>query len=236
MRYVKRRDEGRVRPRMGPATIRRRLPRDQRRAEILRVATAVFYSKGYEAASLQDIADAMGIKKASLYYYFSSKEALLHAVLAEIIGKGIDNARRILALGGDPLTRLWRMVAGHIDHLCENLVETAVFLHERKRIPPALRREILAQDYAYQGFFIALITEGQAQSQIRPDLDPKLATLRILGSANWPYSWYRSGSEFGPDRIGAQFATMTVNSVASEEALRSWRIPDPPGSGKPVSS
>ena len=75
--------------------------------------------------------------------------------------------------------------------------------------------------------FLDLIPEGQAAGQIRADIDPKLAALSILGSANWVYTWYRAGGEIGPDIIGRQFATMTVNSLASDEALRKNRKLEP---------
>jgi AcrR family transcriptional regulator len=208
------------------ATVRRRFPRDERRAETLRVATRVFYAKGYDAASLQDIADELGIQKASLYYYFASKEQLLHAVLASIISRGMANVRAILAQGGDPLTKLWRLVASHLVQLCGNLVDTTVFLHERKKISLERRRDILSDDYAYQMTFIDTIKEGQALGQIRADVDAKLAALSVLGSANWTYTWYRPGGDLAPDIIGAQFANMTINSLASAEALRTWRRPD----------
>jgi AcrR family transcriptional regulator len=209
----------------GAAVKRKRLPRDMRRAEILEVAVEVFYEKGYEASSLQDIADRMGVKKASLYYYFASKEALLHAVLAKIIRRGMENAVRIRARGDDPLTCLWRLVSSHIAELCTNLTGTAVFLHERKKIPLEQRREVLNEDYAYQAAFIETIAEGKAAGQIRADVDPKLAALSVLGSMNWTYTWFRPDGDLLPALIGEQFATMTINSLASDAALGSWRPP-----------
>ena len=204
---------------------RRRFPRSERRAEILDVAARQFHARGYEAASLQDIADELGLRKATLYYYFASKEALLHALLAEIIHAGMLNLQTILALGGDPLTRLWRMVVGHIDQLCRFPVETAVFLHERKRIPPEQRSKVLGDEYTYQAAFITCIKDGQSCGQILPEIDPKLAALSVLGSANWTYTWYRAGGDLRPRYIGTQFAAMTVNSLATVAALKDWRQP-----------
>jgi AcrR family transcriptional regulator len=189
------------------------------------VATKVFYAKGYEAASLQEIADEVGIKKASFFYYFSSKEDLLHAVLASIIRQGMENIRTVLEPDEDPLTRLWGLVRAHIDWLCSNLIETAVFLHERKMIPVTRRREILEDDYAYQAAFIETIREGQLTGLILSSIDPKLAALSILGSINWTYTWFRPGMSLNPDLIGTQFATMTINSIATPEALATWRRP-----------
>lgn len=209
------------------APVRRRLRGHERRAEILTVATKVFHRKGYEAASLQDIADELGIRKASLFYYFPSKEELLHEVLATIISRGIANSRRIMATPADPLTVLWRLIVGHILHLCEYLEETAVFLHERKSIPAEKRHVVLTDDYAYQSIFVETIREGQAAGLIRRDVDAKLAALSVLGSANWTYTWFRREGSITPDVIGEQFATMSVNGLASQKALNTWRKPAP---------
>ncbi|MBX3539371.1 MAG: TetR family transcriptional regulator [Chelatococcus sp.] len=208
-----------------PAPVRHRLRGHERRAEILTAATKVFHRKGYEAASLQDIADELGIRKASLFYYFPSKEELLHEVLASIISRGIANLRQIMAVPADPLTVLWRLVAGHILHLCEYLEETAVFLHERKSIPAEKRHTVLADDHTYQNHFVETIREAQAAGLIRPDVDPKLAALSVLGSANWTYTWFRRSGSMKPEVIGEQFATMSVNGLASPKALETWRKP-----------
>lgn len=206
----------------------RRLPRSERRVEVLQAATRVFFVKGYEAASLQDIADETGITKASLYYYVNSKEELLHAVLAMIMEQGMDNVRSIVGMGGDPLTRLWRLVAGRVSHLCEHIVNAAVFLHERRKIPLERRRRIAGEEHAYQMVFVEAIRDGQAAGLVRADVDASLAALSILGSTNWIYTWYRRGGDLAPNFVGAQFATMTINSLAVASALETWVPEDRP--------
>src|SRR2546429_6208448 len=62
---------------------------DARRAEICRAAAQIFRDRGYDATSVSDIARALGITKAGLYYYFESKEALL----LEITNYGLDRVR-----------------------------------------------------------------------------------------------------------------------------------------------
>ncbi len=150
-------------------------------------------------------------------------------MLEGIIKRGMENVNAVIAQGGDPLTRLWRLIARHIHYLGHNLVATAVFLHERKRVPLAERSRVLKNDYGYQSVFIDTIRDGIEKGQIRPSVDPKLAALSVLGSANWVYTWYNPDHDLEPDYIGAQFATMTVSSLASAEALRNWKSPEEAG-------
>ena len=66
-----------------------RKPREERWAELIEVATEVFYEKGYDGASLQDIADRLGMPKGSLYYYIQSKEDLLFDVISSVHKDGL---------------------------------------------------------------------------------------------------------------------------------------------------
>lgn len=212
--------------------VQRRLPREKRRAEILRVATRIFHTMGYEAASFQDIADAMGVKKAALYYYFSSKQELLETLLADILRSGVKNIVEIAARKGDSLTRLWQLVAGHVEYQCMNLPATSVYLHERRWISSAKRTAVLHEEGAYLGAFVDAIRRGQSDGQILPAVDPQVAARSILGSTNWIYTWFKPGADLAPVAIGAQFATMTINSLAPTKVLKSWTMPQLPVSKK----
>jgi AcrR family transcriptional regulator len=85
-----------------------RLPRDQRRIQLLDAASEVFASKGYHAAAMDDIADAAGVSKPVLYQHFPSKLDLYLALLdqscerlAEVVEEALasteENADRVIA-------------------------------------------------------------------------------------------------------------------------------------------
>ena len=114
-----------------------RKPREERWSELIEVATDVFYAKGYDAASLQDIADRLGMLKGSLYYYIQSKEDLLFDVIKAVHEEGLANIESLAAGEGNPLERLRDVIIGHIEHECRNLTKTAVFLHELQALSPA---------------------------------------------------------------------------------------------------
>ncbi len=69
------------------------MPREERWPELLEVATDVFSEKGCEAASLQDIAERLGMLKGSLYYYINSKEDLLYHVINDVHQEGLAKYR-----------------------------------------------------------------------------------------------------------------------------------------------
>lgn len=191
-----------------------RKPREERWAELIEVATQVFYEKGYDGASLQDIADRLGMLKGSLYYYIQSKEDLLFDVISSVHRDGLAVIRARADTPGTPLDKLRSVIVGHVEHTCRNLVPTAVFLHELAALSPQRRQEVLGSEHAYQGVFRDLIERAQRDGTVRADLDPRLAALSILGSANWVYRWFRPGGEFTPEQIGTELAEMAIRGIA----------------------
>jgi TetR/AcrR family transcriptional regulator, cholesterol catabolism regulator len=196
-----------------------RKPREERWAELLEVATQVFYEKGYDGASLQDIADRLGMLKGSLYYYIQSKEELLFDVISTVHREGLAVITARAGIEGDPLRRLENVIVGHVEHTCRNLVPTAVFLHELSALPAQRRQEVLGSEHAYQAVFRELIEAAKRDGLVRADVDPRLATLSVLGSTNWVYRWFRPDGSYRPETIGAQLAEMAVRGIATDAAL-----------------
>ena len=196
-----------------------RKPREERWSELIEVATDVFYAKGYDAASLQDIADRLGMLKGSLYYYIQSKEDLLFDVIKAVHEEGLANIESLAAGEGNPLERLRDVIIGHIEYECLNLTKTAVFLHELQALSPGRQAEIIGGEHAYRRVFVDLLEAGQQAGLIRAEVNSKLASLSILGSVNWVYRWFRTGGEFTAYQIGEQFADLALHSVATPEAL-----------------
>lgn len=206
-----------------------RKPREDRWQEIVSVATQIFYEKGYQGASLQDLADRVGILKGSVYYYIASKQDLLVAVIEEVHTAGITNIRQLAATEGNALTRLQRVIIGHVEHVARNMVSTTVFLHELGSLTPENRDRVLGGDeHSYQQVFRNLIVDGKAEGVIRPEIDAKVAALSILGSVNWIYRWFRDTGEFDARSIGEQFADLHVHAVATPEGLAGLAPVDPP--------
>src|SRR5215831_12356210 len=88
---------------------RRRSPR-RRAPEIIDAAARVFAERGFHGATTQDIADVLGIRQASLYYYFSSKEGALELVCLKGVEGFFESARAIARAPGSARERLGRLV------------------------------------------------------------------------------------------------------------------------------
>ncbi|MDQ4116287.1 MAG: TetR/AcrR family transcriptional regulator [Actinomycetota bacterium] len=184
---------------------------DGRWRELLEIAAAIFARKGYQSTTLQDIADEFGVLKGSLYHYIRSKDELLFEVIRSVYGAGLDNLRRLAEADDDPVERLRAVVRGHVLHLIDNLVETTVLLHEFEQLPPEHREAMPIRDY--QSVVAGLIADATADPRVKPDLDPQLAALAVLGAANWVYRWYRPGGGRTPEEIADGYADLLIDGM-----------------------
>jgi len=162
-------------------------PRWERRyREVLDAAATVFAEKGYAGASTRDIAERLSIRQASLYYYFPSKEAALAAICELGVKDFIENLQTILAEPIPTANKLRAAIANHLAPLRSNPEADyiRVFLRHRHELPDGLRQSVAALARTYQGLVERLFVEGIAKRELRPQLNPQLATLAFLGLCN----------------------------------------------------
>jgi AcrR family transcriptional regulator len=152
----------------------------RRLSEITDAAAKVFARRGYHGASTQDIADVLGIRQASLYYYFDSKEDALEAVCASGLEDYAVRAQRILRSDADASTKVSQLVHQHL---------TQVFLRERRFLPQPARRRIRASELRYERIIQRVIQQGVRSGEFRRDLDARMATLALLGLGNSAALW-----------------------------------------------
>jgi len=164
----------------------------QKLRDICRIAARIFYEKGYDGASMQDIAEAVGLTKAGLYHHVGSKDRLLF----EIMNYGMDILdETVLARVkdiADPREKLRQTIIGHIDLIVRARdLEITVILHENRSLKGALRKKINARKRKYIDYLEGLIEQVQERASARPAISPPLAAFALLGMINWLYQWFR---------------------------------------------
>jgi AcrR family transcriptional regulator len=195
-----------------------RKPKEKRWLEILKAAAEVFYEKGYDAATLQDIADRVGILKGSIYYYIKTKGDLLEGLLTEVHNEGMSMIRSRAATPGTVFDKLEAMIRGHIDYMCRNQAKTTVYLHELKALDP-VRRDSLFRKHDFREQFLILIEQGQAEGLVLDGLNPSLTAQAMLGWINSLYQWYRPSPRKPAKLISDHFITIMLRGIATKKGL-----------------
>jgi AcrR family transcriptional regulator len=197
-----------------------RRPSPRRRApEIIEAAARVFAERGFHGATTQDIADVLGIRQASLYYYFPSKEGALELVCLHGVGDFYEAAKAIAAGSGSAADKLARLIKAHLSPLADRSDFVRVFLNERQHLPAESRRRIGKLSRSLERVFEDVLKEGVRRGEFRSNLDTRLAVLGILGMANAVANWYRS-EDVAVERISAEFARLLVDGVAKRARRR----------------
>jgi AcrR family transcriptional regulator len=197
---------------------RKRSARAKRRErEVLDAAAAVFARKGYAATSVQEIADAVGLLKGSLYHYIESKDALLYRLVSEVHDAVERNLEEVAAIPGlSPRARIERYVERQVAYTLANLELIAVYHNDLQHLSRRRRARISARRRRQEEFIRALVVEGQRSGAADPALDPAIAANCVFAVLIWVYRWYRPGRD-DPEtlpRACASFATAALRPPA----------------------
>jgi AcrR family transcriptional regulator len=186
----------------------------RRHGELLDVAAEVFHRRGYAAATVRDIADALGILKGSLYYYIDTKEDLLFLLLT---GVQDDVERLRLETGAQPglgpLQRLDFYVRRQAEYNMRNLVRISVFLHDLDRLSEPRREQVVARRRIHHAYVEDLIVQAQALGLVRPDRDPTVLRHCVFASIVWTYRWYRQSGHRRPAEVAELCARFALHGL-----------------------
>jgi AcrR family transcriptional regulator len=202
-------------------------PSDDKQAEIFAAAVSIFRQKGYHAASMQDLADAVGLQKASLYYYVSSKEDLLLSIYERLAGAFTKQLTELVAAPLSPAEKLRRAVEIHVVALGEQLELFTVYLSEQKFLNGAPRSRIRAEAERHAELLEAILQEGILTHEFR-DCNVKITVRAIIGMCNWIYQWYSSEGKLTPREIAVIFGDLVLDGVRTSpgRTARKGRRPE----------
>jgi len=173
----------------------------------------VFSTKGYHAASMQDVADEVGILKGSLYHHFQSKDELLYLVVKEPIAELYRELEAIVASDAPAADRLDRAIHAHLQAFDRHYPHLFVYLREtqdlRQRFPDPT--ELSAK--RYERFWQQILREGMKSGEFRPDLDVKVVSYGLLGMLNWLYKWYDPNGRLGVNEVARQLVALALGGL-----------------------
>lgn len=182
----------------------------RREQEIFEAAAEVFDRKGYAAATLADIGDAVGMLKGSLYYYIGSKEDLLYHITRTIHDGTLATLDAAEAAGPDPIERLRTLLHRHIAAFESHATWIRVFYAEYSHLTGERRTEIQGVRRRYQDYVASLISDGQSNGSFCPDHDPRIIGNMILTTVNGVFLWYRPARDGSLEAIADAYTDFTL--------------------------
>jgi AcrR family transcriptional regulator len=197
----------------------------RRRKEIITAAGTVFHAKGLANTSVLDVSEQLGVDRASVYYYFNSKQDLFHAVIYDAIHDVVARVKaRADGVGSarDKIIDILTMVVGayeeHYPALHVYLQEDMRRIHLDPDDDPAKRRaaeQMAALAEEYMGVLERLIADGIAAGELRDIGSPALIASIMEGAVNWMHRWFKPSEDPSPDMVAAVLAELLMGGLSA---------------------
>ncbi|OGO34307.1 MAG: hypothetical protein A2Z16_12640 [Chloroflexi bacterium RBG_16_54_18] len=182
------------------------------RDQILDAAAQIFSQKGFHAASMADIAEAVNLQKASLYHHVSSKQEILLAILDRALDLLIERLSAVQSAQMPPEEKLRQVMKTYLETLAEHQDLAAVLLLEHRSLEPEFREVHIPRRDRFERIWKELIQEGQERG-VFSCADPGLAARALLGVMNWTITWYRADGPLSAAEIADRFADLFLNGL-----------------------
>lgn len=200
--------------------------------QLVATASAVFRDKGYQATTLNDIAEVLGTDRASLYYYVSSKEDLLHAAVRDIATTNAQIADDIMKSSLPAKQKIQQFITTILLSYNETYPQIFVFLeHDLGKLTnqrSAWAKSMMGQVRKIEGVVADMLDEGVKDGSFRSDLDIEYVAKALWGMVNWTHRWYKPGPAKNAQAIADTFAALFLDGFSNQASPSDQQ---PPGTG-----
>lgn len=189
---------------------------------IRRAAIDLFFSHGYESASLREIAGVVGIQVGSLYNHIPSKEDLLYEIMSGVIEDLLRDLDQNLEGLTDPAERLAAAVKTHVMFHAERAKEVFIGNSELRSLSPDHRAHVVGLRDAYEQRIASILQEGAANGLFDVP-DSKLLAYAIMSIGTQVSSWYRPDGRYELSDISALYGDFILRGLTPRKATAGSR-------------
>lgn len=183
---------------------------DTKRQSILDSAAALFARKGFDSATMIDVATACGASKSHLYHYFPAKEDLLFAIVQVHITEQAAELTEIALLPLPAEERFSRYVAAFVERGTRSRNEHLVLMHDLKFLPPPKRKQVRKLETRLVDLMVGLLEEINPELMLPTKAQGPYALL-LFGMIIWSATWYQKSGPIPPRELAARISDLFVN-------------------------
>jgi AcrR family transcriptional regulator len=191
-------------------------PAPERARELQRAAASLFFAKGYEATTIREIADALGIKSASLYYHWESKETILFDLIRSTMEQLVAGVRSVLDAEPRHDRRLAGVVVHHVVLHALRPREATLGETELRSLTGERYREVVGMRDGYELLVLGVL-EGGARAGAFAALDLKLTAYSIISQCTNVGIWFRPDGRLSLDDVAATYAGFALRTAGGTE-------------------
>ena len=192
-----------------------RPPTSERREEILLVARDLFFTRGFEAGSMRDLAGGIGLTQAAIYYHFKNKDEILFALVDAFTEFLHDQLSRALHETGDPVEDLRRAVRAHILLTRTHFREIKLVVEDKKLLGAAYTERVRQREMRIYSLYRARIEELKAAGMCRP-IASSVIVFNTLAIINFIFQWYRPDGPLQLEDVADQTVELLTRGLLAD--------------------
>ncbi len=190
--------------------------------QIYYVAAKIFCEKGYDATSMSDIADAVGITKAGIYHYVRSKQDLLFAIM----NFGMDRLENHVITPARAVAnaeqRLRTIIHNHALLIMEGSAmagynPVTVLNDEMAGLTPAHHRKVLQRKRAYLDLLRDTLRQLKEEGKLK-EVDETVASFSLFGMLLWLSRWYHPDGKLSAEQVANEIEKIALGGVLRPQA------------------
>jgi AcrR family transcriptional regulator len=190
-------------------------------------AARLFREYGYSSATMDLIADEVGLNKGTLYHYYPAKSAILFELLSKQVDATLELVEQVPA-DGTITERMRELVRLQVDHVSTKHDEVVVFFQElpwiEKQLPPEQAADLRRRIRRYEHFTKQLLTAGVRSGEFRP-IDVGMVMSSIVGILAYVPVWFRAATPKAQATLVQELTTFVMNSIVAAPSAAAIPVP-----------
>ena len=190
---------------------------ENRKEMILETAARLFGKVGFEKCSMQDISEATGVSKGTLYHYFRTKQEIYDAIFLSTLRKMTAYVGNAIDTNANPRVQLVSFFRAHAEYFDTHYWDfNATMLGVAGVSSSALRQEAVELRDSYEGILRRIIRTGIDAGEFKIE-EPNMATRAALSLVNWMPRWYRPNGSKSAAEIAVSFADLLLDGLRTRD-------------------
>jgi AcrR family transcriptional regulator len=186
-----------------------------RKQIIYREAARLFREKGYNSASMRELAERVQLKASSLYNHIGSKEEILVKICFDNAHRFIQGMEKVEAMNSDSREKIKELLRLHIRTALEDTTSVTVFNDEWKHLSAPLLSEFILLRKDYENRFRKIIQKGVDSGELKK-LNTEILLYSLLNSVHWLHHWFKKDGKIKPNEVEEDIVTLLMEGISSK--------------------
>ncbi len=190
------------------------------RERILKVATELFASKGFDKTSVRNIARTAGLSVPGMFHYFSSKEEILYEIMTVFMDHAYERIMEIYNADNDPMQKLNDICKRYVEEYAAHQQQLTILNSEMNSLIPQHLKTCIRKERNYVKALKSLF-EDLAEKKLLKPIDHSILAFIFYGMVHWTYRWYdpKAKGGIGPSQLGGIFSEVFLRGILAPKSI-----------------